>query len=101
MRTNIEIDDELMRAAFAATGLSTKREVVAEGLRSLVRRSKRREALDALWGSVPDWGEDLANIPFEEWPDWSRHLKRDPERYAELRAKAERLGAERATQRAA
>jgi len=59
MRTNIEIDDELMRDALAATGLTTKREVVAEGLRSLVRRSRQREALDELRGSMPDWGADL------------------------------------------
>ena len=36
MRTNIEIDDELMSQAMAATGLSTKRATVEEGLRLLV-----------------------------------------------------------------
>ena len=101
MRTNIEIDDELMRDALAATGLTTKRDVVAEGLRSLVRRSRQREALDVLWGSVPDWGADLANIPYDEWPDWSRHLRHDAARYAELRAQSEKLFAERLQQRAA
>jgi Arc/MetJ family transcription regulator len=35
MRTNIEIDDELMQKALKATGKSTKREVVEAGLRSL------------------------------------------------------------------
>jgi Arc/MetJ family transcription regulator len=59
MRTNIEIDDELLAQARAATGLRSKREVVEEGLRSLVRRNRQREAFDALRGSVPDWGTDL------------------------------------------
>ena len=76
MRTNIEIDDDLMRDALAATGLTTKREVVAEGLRSLIRRSRQREALYALWGSAPDWG---ANLP-EDDPLLIKMRRRDAER---------------------
>ena len=76
MRTNIEIDDDLMRDALAATGLATKREVVAEGLRSLVRRSRQREALDALTGSALDWG---ANLP-EDDPLIIKMRRRDAER---------------------
>ena len=37
MRTNIVIDDRLMREAMRATGLSTKRAVVEAGLQLLVR----------------------------------------------------------------
>ena len=37
MRTNIVIDDKLMRDTLRATGLKTKREAVEEGLRSLLR----------------------------------------------------------------
>ena len=37
MRTNIEIDDELLSQAMTATGLATKRATVEEGLRLLVR----------------------------------------------------------------
>jgi Arc/MetJ family transcription regulator len=37
MRTNIVIDDKLMKAALRATGLKTKREVVELGLRMLVQ----------------------------------------------------------------
>jgi Arc/MetJ family transcription regulator len=37
MRTNIVIDDSLMKAALAATGVRTKREVVELGLRTLVQ----------------------------------------------------------------
>ena len=41
MRTNIVIDDRLMREALRATGLKTKREVVEEGLRTLLRLSRQ------------------------------------------------------------
>jgi len=37
MRTNIEIDNELMRKALRSSGRRTKRAVVEEGLRLLVR----------------------------------------------------------------
>jgi Arc/MetJ family transcription regulator len=40
MRTNIEIDDSLLRAAMEATGQRTKRAVVEEALRTLVRLRK-------------------------------------------------------------
>ena len=37
MRTNIVIDDKLMRDSLQATGLSTKKEVVELGLRTLLQ----------------------------------------------------------------
>ena len=43
MRTNIVIDDRLMRETLRATGLKTKREAVEEGLRTLVRLSRQSE----------------------------------------------------------
>ncbi len=43
MRTNIVIDDKLMRDALHATGMKTKREVVERGLLTLVRLSKQAE----------------------------------------------------------
>lgn len=36
MRTNIEIDDELMAAALKASGARTKREAVERGLEALI-----------------------------------------------------------------
>ena len=57
MRTNIEIDDELMRQAMAASGETTKRAVVEAGLRLLVRLKAQQVAL-ALHGTV-DWQGDL------------------------------------------
>ena len=41
MRTNIVIDDRLMRDTLQATGLRTKREAVEEGLRALLRLSRQ------------------------------------------------------------
>jgi Arc/MetJ family transcription regulator len=57
MRTNIVIDDKLMKAALKATGLTTKREVVELGLRTLLqlhRQAKVRELRGKL-----QWEGDL------------------------------------------
>ncbi|MGQ9368638.1 type II toxin-antitoxin system VapB family antitoxin [Azospirillum sp. ST 5-10] len=57
MRTNIDIDDALMAEAMARTGLPTKKAVVDEALRRLIR-SKAEEQTLALYGTV-DWEGDL------------------------------------------
>jgi Arc/MetJ family transcription regulator len=41
MRTNIEIDENLMEEAMKASGFSTKKATVEEGLRLLVRLKKQ------------------------------------------------------------
>ena len=43
MRTNIVIDDQLMKDALRATGLKTKRETVELGLRTLLRLRQQKE----------------------------------------------------------
>ena len=43
MRTNIVIDDQLMREILRTTGLKTKREAVDEGLRTLLRLTRQSE----------------------------------------------------------
>jgi Arc/MetJ family transcription regulator len=43
MRTNIEIDDKLMKDALRFTGAKTKREAVELGLRHLVQLGKQVE----------------------------------------------------------
>ncbi|MCW2243162.1 type II toxin-antitoxin system VapB family antitoxin [Azospirillum canadense] len=58
MRTNIDIDDTLIAEAMAATGLGTKKAVVEEALRRLVRLKQEERTL-ALYGTV-DWDGDLA-----------------------------------------
>lgn len=44
MRTNIEIDDELMKDALKATGVKTKKEAVELGLKTLVRLRAQERA---------------------------------------------------------
>ncbi len=43
MRTNIVIDDKLMKETLRLTGLKTKREAVELGLRTVVRLRKQDE----------------------------------------------------------
>jgi len=63
MRTNIVIDDDLMRAALLATGAKTKKEVVEMGLKKLVRlgeQAKLKELKGILkWEGDPDAWERL------------------------------------------
>jgi Arc/MetJ family transcription regulator len=57
MRTNIDIDDELMAKAMAATNAGTKKAVVEQGLELLVSL-KAQEELRQLRGSVVWRGHD-------------------------------------------
>ena len=50
MRTNIEIDDTLMKEAMTALGAKTKREAVEESLRRTVRAKRQLEAIQGLRG---------------------------------------------------
>ena len=61
MRTNIEIDDELMSQAMERSGALTKKAAVEEALRLLVR-IRAQESIRELFGKV-QWEGDL---------DWSR-----------------------------
>jgi Arc/MetJ family transcription regulator len=60
MRTNIEIDDKLMKEALKATGARTKREAVELGLRTLVELQKQEQARQ-LRGKVR-WEGDLDSM---------------------------------------
>lgn len=57
MRTNIELDDELIAEAMAATGLPTKKATVEEALRNLVRKHRQKNAITNLAGL--GWDGDL------------------------------------------
>jgi Arc/MetJ family transcription regulator len=57
MRTNIVIDDALMRETLRATGLKTKREAVDQALRTLLNLRKQAE-IRRLRGKL-DWRGDL------------------------------------------
>lgn len=62
MRTNIEIDDNLMAEAMKAMGTKTKRETVEKALKAQVSQRRKHEILE-LCGNV-DWVGDL--------DDWRR-----------------------------
>lgn len=68
MRTNIDIDDELMAEAMEATGLPTKKATVEEALRRIVRVRRQLQALEDMEGL--GWEGDLdamrADVP-EPW----------------------------------
>lgn len=60
MRTNIEIDEALMREALAATGLKTKKDAVELGLKTLVRLQQQAE-IRKYKGRL-DWDGDLDDM---------------------------------------
>ena len=60
MRTNIVIDDRLMTLALESTGLKTKKEVVEEGLKTLIK-IKNQSKLKALRGKLL-WEGDIEKM---------------------------------------
>lgn len=65
MRTNIDINDELLSEAMQVTGLSTKKAVVEEALRFLIKLKSQRSALDDIRGI--GWDGDLEEMRLG-WP---------------------------------
>jgi Arc/MetJ family transcription regulator len=65
MRTNIEVNDSLMRQALQAAGIPTKRGAVDEALRLVVRLHRQKQAIEALQGI--GWEGDLDEMR----RDWS------------------------------
>ena len=60
MRTNIVIDDKLMDDALKATGLTTKKEAVEMGLKTLIRM-KKQERIRKFRGKLA-WEGDLSEM---------------------------------------
>ena len=60
MRTNIVIDDKLMRDTLRVTGLKTKRQAVELALRTLLRLSKQSD-IRLLRGKL-EWQGDLESM---------------------------------------
>jgi Arc/MetJ family transcription regulator len=58
MRTNIVIDDELMKRAMRVSGASTKREAVERGLELMVRLAEQEKSVGSLRGKL-HWEGDL------------------------------------------
>lgn len=67
MRTNIEIEDDLMDEALRRSGLPTKRAAVEEGLRLLIQ-TKRQSGIRRLRGKV-HWDDDLNAMRRGHAPD--------------------------------
>ena len=67
MRTNIVIDDRLMKEAMRASGAKTKREAVEHALR-LVVQLKRQERLRELRGKLK-WEGDLTAMRRDRFPN--------------------------------
>ncbi len=64
MRTNIVIDDNLMELALKTTGLKTKREVVEEGLRTLIKIQNQAK-LKSLRGKL-HWEGDIEQMRIDK-----------------------------------
>ena len=66
MRTNIDIDDELIAKAIEISLLKTKKEVVDQALREFIKFKQRRK-MDQLRGSfnwegnIEEWRENRIN----------------------------------------
>ena len=75
MRTNIDIDDELMAQAMKATGQRTKKATVEAALRKAVMLSGQKEAFENLWGI--GWEGDLDEMRTDWSPDVDWALQRD------------------------
>jgi Arc/MetJ family transcription regulator len=86
MRTNIEIDDKLMRQAMKATGATTKRAAIDKALRRLVALDAHRKEVDEVFrlqeiarkraereGRLAEWHAELKQKG--NWPGWPRELE--------------------------
>jgi Arc/MetJ family transcription regulator len=51
MRTNIDIDDDLLEQAFSVSRVRTKKELIHEALKELIRLRKRKDMTE-LAGSI-------------------------------------------------
>lgn len=76
MRTNIDIDDKLMKQAMKATGATTKKAAVEAAMRLTVQLHKQGEALQGLWGL--GWEGDLNEMRRGKHLDWDRSWKSEP-----------------------
>jgi len=81
MRTNIEIDDELMRQAMAATGATSKKAAVEASLRKLIDVKAREKAMDQAMKRQQE--SRLAAIREGRLDEWLEELKRTGTRFEE------------------
>jgi Arc/MetJ family transcription regulator len=60
MRTNIDIDEKLIKEAMELSKLKTKKAVVEEGLKRLIRLARQKKSLEELRGI--GWEGDLEEM---------------------------------------
>lgn len=65
MRTNIEIDDKLIKDTLKITGIKTKREVVGLALETLLRLKRQELLAKRLRGKVR-WEGDLEQMRLDK-----------------------------------
>jgi len=70
MRTNVEIDEELMQRAIKASGKPTKKATVEEALRLVVQLDRQARAIRELWGI--GWEGNLDEMRASRFPDWDK-----------------------------
>ncbi len=68
MRTNIDIDDKLMKQTIQASGERTKRAAVEVAMRTFVQLRKQEKALRELWGAAK-WEGDLEQSRLSRFAD--------------------------------
>lgn len=86
MRTNIDIDDELMAKAMQAGPYTTKKDAVEAGLRLLARQAAYREILK--WRGKLQWEGDDAVDWADPRPERSPEVAEPRAGYAARPAKA-------------
>ena len=75
MRTNIDIDDKLMRQAMKATGATTKKAVVEACMRQAVQLKKQAKIRD-LFGKV-QWEGDLDAMREGRFLNWEAEFEKE------------------------
>ena len=78
MRTNIDIDEELLQRAMKVTGASTKKAAVDAALALTVQLHRQSEALKSLWGI--GWDGNLDEMGDNEHRDWDSDWNVDSSR---------------------
>lgn len=78
MRTNIDIEDKLMRATMKATGATTKKAAVEASMRLAVQLHKQGEAIRKLRGL--GWEGDLDEMRESRIPDSGKRSHQKPTR---------------------
>lgn len=99
MRTNIDIDDDLMARAMAAGPFKTKKEAVEAGLALLERQAAYREILK--WKGKLQWGWDDSEPRLDGQPNIVRAAEAEKPHRAATAPKATAKSAARPAAKAA